>query len=40
MREYLTLGPAPCNEDCAQVGQPDYHERAREECRRFILRIP
>jgi hypothetical protein len=39
MREYLTLGPAPCDEDCAQVGQPDYHERARHECRRFILLI-
>jgi hypothetical protein len=36
MRDYLTLGPAPCDEDCAQVGQPDYHERARHECKRFI----
>ncbi len=39
MREYLALGPAPCDEDCAQVGQPDYRERVREECRRFILLI-
>jgi hypothetical protein len=36
MRDYLTLGSAPCGEDCAQVGQPNYHERARHECQRFI----
>jgi hypothetical protein len=39
MRDYLTIGPAPCDEDCARVGQPDYEERAREECRHFILLI-
>jgi hypothetical protein len=36
MRDYLTLGPAPCDEDGAQVGQPDDHERARHECQRLI----
>jgi hypothetical protein len=39
MSDYLTLGPAPCDVDCAQVGQTDYEERARAECRRFILLI-
>jgi hypothetical protein len=23
MRDYLTIGSAPCDEDCAQVGQPN-----------------
>jgi hypothetical protein len=36
MREYFTLGPTPSEEDCAQVGQPDYYRKALEECRRFI----
>lgn len=26
----------PAEEDCAQVGQPDYYSRARVECRRHI----
>lgn len=34
--DYITIGPAPANEDCAQVGQEGYAEKAREECRRFI----
>jgi hypothetical protein len=32
MRDYLTLGSAPYDEDCAQVGQPNFHVRARFEC--------
>ncbi|MCL6564182.1 MAG: hypothetical protein K6U87_14365 [Firmicutes bacterium] len=36
MRGEMSIGPAPANEPCAQVGQPGYAERAREECRRFI----
>jgi len=34
--DYLSLGPVPADEDCAQVGQPDYGSRARAECRRYI----
>lgn len=34
--EYLNIGPAPCDEDCAQVGEADYHRRSRDECIRFI----
>lgn len=36
MREHLTLGPVPAEEDCAQVGEDGYGERALEECRRYI----
>lgn len=35
-RDYLELGSAPCDEDCAQVGTPDYPERSYDECRRYI----
>lgn len=33
--DYISIGPAPCNEDCAQVGTPGYAERAFRECQRF-----
>lgn len=36
MRDLLDLGSAPSHEDCAQVGAPDYWERARRECRAYI----
>jgi hypothetical protein len=36
MQAYLSLAPAPVEEDCAQVGTDDYPTRARAECRRFI----
>ncbi len=36
MRDYISIGSTPCEEDCARVGSPDYHERSRDECRRFI----
>lgn len=36
MRDYFTIGSAPCEEPCASVGEPDYYERARDECARFI----
>jgi hypothetical protein len=36
MRDYLELGPTPCNEPCAQVGEDDYTARAFAECRRYI----
>jgi hypothetical protein len=34
--DVVRIGPAPCDEECAQVGQKDYRERAVEECMRFI----
>lgn len=31
MFEYIELGPVPYDEDCAQVGSPDYPERSAKE---------
>jgi hypothetical protein len=36
MRDYISIGSTPCEESCAQVGQPDYARKARAECIRFI----
>jgi hypothetical protein len=36
MKTYLSLAPAPIEEDCAQVDTPGYEDRAIEECARFI----
>jgi hypothetical protein len=36
MRDYLNIGSSPPDEDCAQMGSPGYHEKAREECTRYI----
>jgi hypothetical protein len=35
MKDYLTLGPVPCDEECAQLGASDYYEKAMEECRKY-----
>lgn len=32
MRDYLSLGSTPCNEECAQLGSDGYREQARKEC--------
>lgn len=37
--DYLFIGATPVEEDCAQVGQPDYPAKAKDECRRFIAQI-
>jgi hypothetical protein len=34
--DYIDIGSTPADEECAQVGSPDYARRAREECNRFI----
>lgn len=34
-QQIMNIGPAPCEESCAQVGQADYEERSRRECRIF-----
>lgn len=39
MRDFVTIGSTPCGETCAQVGTPDYVERARAECRAFIAQL-
>ena len=35
-RDYIDIGSGPAYEECAQVGSPDYAQRARSECNRFI----
>lgn len=38
----LTIGPAPCEENCAQVGSTDYDVRSRRECliyQRMLARL-
>ena len=36
MHSYFCLGPSPSEEDCAQVGEPGYREKALKECARYI----
>lgn len=35
-RDYLNIGSSPTDEECAQVGSPNYASRAKAECARFI----
>jgi hypothetical protein len=39
MRDYLTLGPTPCDEECAQVGTADYAEKSRIESSAYIAQL-
>ena len=39
MLDTVWIGSTPCNEDCAQVGEPDYARDAKIECRQFIEAI-
>lgn len=39
MRDYLTIGPTPSDEDCAQVGTEDYMERSQKETTAFIHQL-
>ncbi len=39
MKEYIELGGAPYGEECAQVGAPDYWDRANKECRTYIRQL-
>ena len=35
MRDYLTLGPTPCGEDCQQVGPKFDFEKSNKELKAF-----
>ena len=37
--EKLYLGPTPAEESCAQVGLPNYRERALKECRAYLRQL-
>lgn len=39
MVETIEIGPAPCDEPCAQTNTPDFAERNRAECRAYINQI-
>jgi hypothetical protein len=42
MRDYVSIGSSPVDEECAQVGSADYYERSRKECgafKRQLVRI-
>ncbi len=34
--DFIELGSSPAEEDCVQVGNPDYHRLAKAECRRYL----
>lgn len=34
--DYITIGPVPGEEDCAQVGEPDFRKQATKEVDAFI----
>lgn len=38
-RDILDIGPVPNDEECAQVGSPDYYERSRKECKAYINQL-
>jgi len=33
--DYISIGSAPSDEDCAQVGSDGYYGRAMAECKRY-----
>ena len=37
--EYMEIGSAPYEEDCAQVGTPNYYENARKEMNAYINQL-
>lgn len=39
MQDYLSFGSTPADEECAQVGKPDYHARMRKEARAYINQL-
>lgn len=39
MRDYITLGPTPCAENCAQVGDINYKRRATLEMDAYINQL-
>lgn len=39
MADLYYIGSSPCDEACAQVGEANYAEKARTECRAFIEQL-
>ena len=38
-KEMIFLGPAPAEESCAQIGDSNYPEASKAECRAYITAI-
>ena len=36
MKDYISLGSVPADEDCVQVGTPEYAKQWKPECERYI----
>ena len=36
MHDFITLGTTPYDELCACVGEENYHDRALQECNRYM----
>ena len=39
MSNYIEIGATPYDEECAQVGEPNYRQLARIECNAFIAQL-
>ena len=39
MKDYIILGPAPANEECAQIGEDGFEKQNKEECLRLIREL-
>ena len=40
MRDYVNIGPTPCDEDCVSLtSNGGYHQAMRAECERYIAAI-
>jgi len=39
MRDYISIGSSPTDEDCAQVGADNYEAQSRKECIAFIHQL-
>lgn len=35
MTDYVSLGSTPYNEECAQIGDPDYYKKTKEELKKY-----
>jgi hypothetical protein len=38
-KDYLTLGPTPCGEDCVGIGNPEYWTKGRAEQKRYKAQL-
>ena len=39
MKDYLNIGPTPCSEDCAQLGEDNFKENATIQMDAFVNQL-